>query len=73
MEAKRIFTCVKGLTVAVVFAFNRGHAVKLLSKEFKDRGLDELTDDDPVVEIDPNENKKGRVVMLHPYCNCAPI
>lgn len=72
-EASKVFTCVKGLTVAVVVAFNRGHAVKMLAKQFKDMGLDPLTDADPVTEIDLTANKKGQVVMLRLHCNCAPM
>jgi hypothetical protein len=46
-----------GTGKAVISAYNRGHAIKLLSKKIK------VTKEDTVVELDTS-SKKGNVVIL---------
>lgn len=58
----KIFKCCKENIGAIAVAFNRGHAVKLLSKTFKERGI-ELSKEDAVIEV-PTETK-GEVHILY--------
>lgn len=61
----KTFTCISNGVIAVVSAFNRGHAVKLLSKQFEEKELAPLAKD-AVHEFSPEENgRKGNVVFLH--------
>lgn len=48
---------------AIVLAFNRGHAVKLIAKELEARGA-KLDKTDLVEEIDLEAETKGRVIIL---------
>lgn len=52
---------------AVVLAFNRGHAVKLLNKRLEDSGRESLGKDVPLDlrELDPEDpvHKKGHVEL----------
>jgi len=57
----KIFMCSKDGIAAIAVAFNRGHAVKLLSKEFEQRGLS-LSKQDAVVEVDTDT--KGAVHII---------
>jgi hypothetical protein len=57
----KIFKCCKDGVAAIAVAFNRGHAVKLLSKEFEQRGL-ALSKQDAVIEV--NTETKGEVHIL---------
>ena len=60
----RVFTCKSNETVAVVSAYNRGHAVKLLAKEFEARGCGGV-EKNSVHEFDPEKNgRKGNIVFL---------
>ena len=68
----KIFICTLGCEchpdgTAVVLAFNRGHAVKLLNKKMKDEGYDPLLKDEfhVVRELDPSDPayKKGHVTF----------
>lgn len=49
--------------VAVVSAFNRGHAVKQLAKFLESKGL-QLLPSHPIQELDLEEDKKGKVFLL---------
>lgn len=60
----KVFTCCGPKNfVALAMAFNRGHAAKLLGKELEARGI-ELTKEYVISELDPEENPKGRVMLL---------
>ena len=61
----KVFACTKSGFAAVVVAFNRGQAVKLLAKELEARGLT-LEKTDPVSEIptDEKETRKGYIFIL---------
>lgn len=60
----KVFTCVSNGTIAIVSAFNRGHAVKLLSKEFEKRGLGSI-EKGAVHEFDPEGGgRKGNFAFL---------
>lgn len=63
-ETLSLFSFSKDGVVAVVFAYNRGHAATLIGKELKSRGM-VLQNEDPITKIEP-ENKKGCVVILRP-------
>ena len=58
----KLFFCSYSGGKAVISAYNRGHAVKMLSKELKALNI-ELSDDDPVVPL-VLENKKGEVLLF---------
>lgn len=58
----KIFKCCKENIGAIAVAFNRGHAVKLLSRTFKERGI-VLSKEDAVIEV-PTETK-GEVHILY--------
>ena len=60
----KVFTC-KGLGItAVAVAFNRGHAAKMLAKEFEARGL-KLDKTHLITEITIDKHKpKGQVIVL---------
>ena len=57
-----IFICEFNGGHAVVSAYNRGHAIKLLSKKLEKLGL-ELKKSDKITKFDA-ENKKGTVYIL---------
>lgn len=59
----KVFAYQKNEITAIALGFNRGHAVKILAKELEKRGLS-LEKEDPVVEIDLEADKKGRVIFL---------
>jgi len=48
----------------LAFAFNRGHAVKLMNKELERRNYDALTKENVVEEIKPEDHKKGLVITV---------
>lgn len=54
--------CTKEGAAAIAVAFNRGHAVKILSKVFETHGL-AFSKEDAVVEI--STETKGAVHILH--------
>lgn len=52
-----------GLT-AIIVAYNRGQAVKLIAREVESRGVI-FNKDSKVEEIDLEAEKKGKVIILH--------
>lgn len=59
----KVFTYHKNDISVIALAFNRGHAVKILAKELEKMGMI-LGKEDPVIEIDLEDDKKGRVIFL---------
>lgn len=59
----KVFTYHKNDISVITLAFNRGHAVKLLAKELEKMGV-VLEKEDPVLEVDLEDDKKGRVIFL---------
>jgi len=49
---------------AIASGFNRGHAVKNISKQLEAAGKGPLTDDISVEEFDPLQNKNKGVVVF---------
>jgi hypothetical protein len=57
----KLFLLQKENLTALAFAFNRGHAIKMLAKDLEARGLS-LNKDDPVHEVD-SETKRGKIII----------
>src|SRR5208282_4508037 len=57
------FKTVDAGMLAVIFAFNKGHAAKLMAKELEKRGL-AFVKEDPIEEVNPEDYPKGKVVVL---------
>ena len=60
----KVFAYVKDGNIAIIMAFNRGHAVKLLAKELEARGLELSKENNTIVEIDIEGEKKGKALLL---------
>jgi hypothetical protein len=58
----KVFHCKFSGGVAIISAYNRGHAVKLLSKELKEEYQIILTKQDPLSEV-PMEDRKGHLII----------
>ena len=59
----KIFYCLYEGTVSIVSAFNRGHAVKLLGKKFREEKIGPV-EKAVVTEFDPDLNgNKGNMVF----------
>jgi hypothetical protein len=61
-QTLQVFTFRKGSIAGVVTGYGRGHAVSLVSKELKARGLT-LEKTDPVEPVDL-DSKKGQVIVF---------
>jgi hypothetical protein len=60
----KVFTCTSPSLVAIAIAFNRGHAAKMLAKEFEARGL-KFEKKYPITEVVVDKHKpKGQVVVI---------
>lgn len=49
-------------TAAIILAFNKGHAVKMLAKALEAKGL--KLEDDPLVEVSVEDERKGKVIFF---------
>lgn len=61
-EKQKLYTLrLKSGHVVAAFAFNRGHALKLIGKEHPGLNIERS---DPIEEFDPEDMGKGRIVLF---------
>lgn len=58
----RLFVYHKNGITALAIAYNKGHAIKILSKELASQGI--ILADEPVTEVEYEDEKKGKIFLF---------